>query len=207
MRYKILLATKNRLIGDALQSILDGRGYHVRLQNENLIELDQQLNGEGPEIIIFGEKTVKIFSEELSRSLSTVDPKPKLAFLLSSKNAGFVIKGLRKGIDGFIHKESGLTDLIKCIKALKDDCTYISPSLSGKINIKKAEKANPGREVTLTCREEEIIHLLKENKTSREIGEVLNLSTKTIQNHRQNICNKLGLKGRNKLYEYAVAHF
>lgn len=206
MRREILLATKDRITGDALKSILDQQGYSVRSHNKNLLHLDQRLKEEDVDIVLFGEKTVHIFEEKLSQSIQNMSSKPKLAFLLSSETSGFVVKGLQNGIEGFIHKGGGLKDLKMCLQALKDDCTYISPSLSGRITV-NLERDKLKHAPKLTCREEEIVHLLKENKTSREIGEILDLSTKTIQNHRQNICNKLGLKGRNKLYEYALLHF
>lgn len=205
MSQRILIATKNRIAGDALQLTLSEQGYTVKVYYRNLLSLDQRLKVKKAEIVILGESVVHLYYQKLIQSLKSLDPIPQIAFILDNRTAGFVVRGLQKGVEGFVHKGSGLTDLVKCIQALKNGCTYISPLLSGKITVN--DSSGYEQDAELTCREEEIILLVKENRTSREIGKILNLSTKTIQNHRQNMCNKLGLKGRNRLYEYALKNY
>lgn len=201
----VLLATEDRISGDALSSVLDRKGYEVFLQYENPFHIDRLLETHHPSIVIFAEPVVSIIDER-SYPIQESDHQAKSVFILSSETSGLVVKGLKIEIDGFVHKESGLEDLLVCIQALEEGCTYISPALSGKITRKSSDRKTREVPVALTEREKQIIELVKENKTSKEIGRDLNLSYKTIQNHRQNICNKLGLKGRNKLYEYAVNH-
>lgn len=208
MEPTLLLATADRLAGEALVSALNTEGYRACFHGQHLSNIDRYLAAHHPSFVLIGEALIYTLGEQLYAAVRTLDYRPRCAFILSSGSAGHVVGGLQNGVAGFIHKSAGLQDMMRCLQALGQGRMYISPDLSGPLPAGNGHKG-PGEalgQAELTCREEEILQLLRHNKTSREIGAALNLSPKTIQNHRQNMCNKLGLEGRNSLFEYALRH-
>lgn len=209
MESTLLLATEDRLAGEALTSTLKTKGYKVYFHSQHLSNIDRLLIAHHPSIVLIGEALVDSLGGQLNSAIGRLDYQPRCAFILSSGSAGLVVGGLKNGITGFIHNNGGLQDLLQCLKALEQGSTYISPGLSGTLTETNGNNvyAKAQNRERLTSRELQILQLIRQNKTSREIAEILNLSIKTVQNHRQNMCYKLGLKGRNKLYEYALQHF
>ena len=112
------------------------------------------------------------------------------------------------GVKGYLLKENATSDLLQCLKAVAQGEYYISPSLSGYlINRNRHKNALHEKVPTLadlTEMEKRILKLIAENKTSKEIASELFISYRTVQNHRNNICQKLGLKGHHKLLQFAL---
>jgi len=114
------------------------------------------------------------------------------------------------GVKGYVLKESALHDLLACLRAVADGRFYVSPLVSHYLvkrneELKSLYSAQPSlRELTPT--EKKILRLIAENRTSREIGELLHISYRTVQNHRTNICQKLNLQGYNRLLQFALEH-
>ena len=114
------------------------------------------------------------------------------------------------GVKGYLLKENALTDLENCLKSILAGKFYISPSLSGFLvknnqNTKTLLAKTPGL-ANLTKTERKILTLLSDNKTSKKIAEAMFISVRTVQNHRNNICQKLNLRGHHSLLEFAIRH-
>lgn len=112
------------------------------------------------------------------------------------------------GIKGYVLKDSAVNDIIECILSVNEDNYYISPNVSNLLvnrrnKSKNLIKKNPELG-NLTKTERNILRFISENKTSKEIAEVLFLSHRTVENHRTNISNKLNLKGSHSLLKFAI---
>jgi DNA-binding NarL/FixJ family response regulator len=124
------------------------------------------------------------------------------------KDQQYFNAALNLGVRGYIIKDSVAAELISCLKAVTEGQYYISPVISHLLieRNKKAESlmsSVPSLD-KLTPAERSILKLLAGNHTSREIAEKLFVSVRTVENHRTHICQKLGIKGHNKLLQFAL---
>jgi DNA-binding NarL/FixJ family response regulator len=114
------------------------------------------------------------------------------------------------GVKGYVLKESAVHDIAESIKTVATGKYYLSPSLS-ELLVKKDDRSasvlrkKPAME-NLTATERRVLRLISENKTSKEIGEELGISYRTVENHRSNICNKLEIHGSHSLLKFALDH-
>lgn len=114
------------------------------------------------------------------------------------------------GVKGYVLKDSIATELLESLRAISSGKYYISPAISEllidrKTRLQSLAKGMPSLN-QLTTSERHILKLLAENKTSKEIANDLFISVRTVENHRTHICNKLGIKGHNKLLQFALEH-
>ena len=114
------------------------------------------------------------------------------------------------GVKGYVLKENAVQDIVAAIRAVADGRYYISPLLSGYLvgrgtRAKAVLEERPHLD-TLTQTERRILTLVAEEKSSRQIAELLHISAKTVENHRTNISSKLNLRGSHSLLKFAISH-
>jgi DNA-binding NarL/FixJ family response regulator len=114
------------------------------------------------------------------------------------------------GVMGYVLKDSAMPEIIDCIKSVIDGRHYISPQLSTYL-IDRGNRSTAFTRQTptlkvLTPAEQHILKLIADEKTSRQIADKLNISTRTVDRHRANICVKLNLRGSNALIKFALVH-
>jgi DNA-binding NarL/FixJ family response regulator len=132
----------------------------------------------------------------------------EIVFLTMYRDSQYFNAALDLGVRGYMLKDSVSSELLTCLKAVTDGQYYISPVISHLLveRTKKIESLNhavPALE-RLTPAERSILRLLAENRTSREIAELLFVSVRTVENHRTHISQKLSIKGYNKLLQFAL---
>lgn len=132
----------------------------------------------------------------------------KVIFLTMYAEEDIFDEAMNLGVKGYVLKDSAVNDIIDCINSVSKNDYYISPSVSNFLvnrrkRVKELKSNNPYLD-KLTATEKKILKFISENKTSREIAEVLFLSPRTIENHRTNISNKLSLKGSHSLLKFAI---
>jgi two-component system, NarL family, response regulator DegU len=133
-----------------------------------------------------------------------------LVFLTMYKEPQYFNAALDLGVRGYIIKDCVAAEILSCLKTVRDGRYYVSPVISHLLieRSRKAEMlvtATPSLD-TLTPAEHSILKLLSRNHTNKEIAEKLFISVRTVENHRTHICQKLGIKGHNKLLEFAFEH-
>jgi DNA-binding NarL/FixJ family response regulator len=126
------------------------------------------------------------------------------------KDREYLYHALTAGAEGYLLKEDADSELISAIETLRKGGTFISSLLSTQMADIFVDKFRPGgesrtvREEPLTTREREIIKLIAEGKSSKEIGDLLFISSRTVQHHRANVMRKLNLKKTADLVKYAI---
>ena len=126
------------------------------------------------------------------------------------KEREYLYHALTAGAEGYLLKEDADGELISAIETLRRGGTFISPLLSAQMADIFVDKFKAGGELRkvaeepLTVREREIVKLIAEGKSSKEIGEFLFISSRTVQHHRANIMRKLNLKKTADLVKYAI---
>ncbi|MBI4750039.1 MAG: response regulator transcription factor [Acidobacteria bacterium] len=131
-------------------------------------------------------------------------------FLTMHKDEELFNAALDLGVRGFVVKDSAITEIVECIKAVATGNHYYSPLLSGFLvnrSTRSGMPDTPGPSLSLlTPSERRVLRLLAESKTNKEIAEDLCISARTIEHHRAHICEKLGISGKHALLTFALNH-
>ncbi|HMQ70263.1 MAG TPA: response regulator transcription factor [Ignavibacteria bacterium] len=159
-----------------------------------------------PDVAILDIDMPRMTGLEVLKELKGVDV--KVIFLTMYGEQDIFEEAMNLGIKGYVIKDSALSDIIDCINSVMNDRYYLSPSMSDfLVNRKKKfselNNSNPGIN-QLTLSEKRILKYITENKTSKEIAEILFISYRTVENHRANISGKLNLKGSQSLLKFAI---
>jgi DNA-binding NarL/FixJ family response regulator len=129
-------------------------------------------------------------------------------FLTVHREEAFFDEAMLLGARAYVLKDSAVTDIVSGIRAVAGGQHYTSPALTSYLVARRrsARPASPAGVSALTPTERQVLALLAEYKTSREIGDLLHISHRTVQTHRANICAKLELHGSHALMKFALAH-
>ena len=140
---------------------------------------------------------------------ATEENLPTFVILLTMfKEERFFYAALDAGVHGYVLKDSAISEIIHAIKAVVKGENYISPKLSTLMlkRINSAGQSKTSSVDSLTNSEKRVLKLVAEAKNNKQIAEELFISVRTVENHRSNICSKLGLEGKNALLTFALTH-
>ena len=160
-----------------------------------------------PDIAVLDISIPRLNGIDLAFRLEQEAPEIRVVILTMHKSEEFVTKALQAGVKGYVLKDNALEELIECIETVYDDNVFLSNSVTklvvhGFVNGLR-EKDDVQTE-TISSREREVMQLLAEGQSNKDISAALNLSIKTVETHRANIMHKLGLKNIADLVLYAV---
>ena len=146
---------------------------------------------------------------EVVDEIISVSPGSKVMLLTASESEEDLLIGVKAGARAYLTKDTPLPDLIAAIDAVGAGGAVLSPTMAGKLldvtnQLLRHEELLQARKPTLTGREIEVLELVAQGNTSREIGNLLFISENTVKNHIRNILDKLGLHSRNEAVLYAV---
>jgi len=146
---------------------------------------------------------------EVVDEIISVSPGSKVMLLTARESEEDLLIGVKAGARAYLTKDTPLPDLIAAIDAVGAGGAVLSPTMAGKLldvtnQLLRHEELLQARKPTLTGREIEVLELVAQGNTSREIGDLLFISENTVKNHIRNILDKLGLHSRNEAVLYAV---
>jgi DNA-binding NarL/FixJ family response regulator len=110
------------------------------------------------------------------------------------------------GVKGYLLKEGAPGDLLQCLRAVAAGKYYVSPAMSDHLILSSKRTEGAPSLGSLSPTERQVLRLIAENRTSKEIADTLHISFRTVQNHRAHICEKLRLEGYNRLLQFALEH-
>ena len=164
------------------------------------VELAEQLH---PDVVVMDVSMPELNGIEATRRLASSSPRVRVIALSMHKDSVYVREILRAGARGYLLKDSGAADLVAAIRAVASGESYLSPAVSNAVlDDYRRHATNPID--LLTSREREVLQLLAEGKTNKEIAGVLNLSVYTVEAHRGRIMEKLNLHSIGELVRFAV---
>ena len=156
-----------------------------------------------PDIVVMDVAMPELNGIEATRRLFTTEPHIRVIALSMHKDSVYVREILRAGARGYLLKDSGADDLVKAVRAVAGGESYLSPAVSNAVlDDYRKHVTNPID--LLTSREREVLQMLAEGKTNKEIATVLNLSVYTVDAHRGRIMEKLNLHSINELVRFAI---
>ena len=171
------------------------------------LELLELLKTLGADLVILDISMPKMPGIEVAKEIKRSYPRVKVLILTMHKMKEYLNDAIAAGVDGYLLKEDLAKELGSAISKIRQGMTYISTLLSNEMTslFVQSRRVVPQRPAEpLTLREIEIIKLIAEGKSSREIADLLFLSFRTIQNHRTRIMRKLNLKKNTDLVKYAI---
>ncbi len=134
----------------------------------------------------------------------------KIIILTMHKEKELFDRAMELGVKGFVNKENAISDIVECIHAVMNGkvyvCSMFKDLLERKNNGQTTKHSYMADLALLTSTERKVLKLIAENKSSRQIADELFISTKTVENHRTNICSKLNLHGTHALLKFLLEH-
>jgi two-component system, NarL family, response regulator NreC len=203
---RVLLADDHAMVRKGFRLILEAQP-DMEIAGEagngrEAVELAEKLH---PDVVVMDVAMPELNGIEATRRLAAFSPHTRVLALSMHKDSVYVREILRAGARGYLLKDSIDTDLINAVRAVAKGDGYISPGVSD------AVLSDYRRHVTdpldlLTSREREVLQMIAESKTNKEIAVALNLSVYTIDAHRGKIMEKLNLHSTGELVRFAVRH-
>lgn len=210
MKIKILLADDHQIIRDGLKALIQKEPqFEVVAEakdGKSAIDLAKELN---PDVVVIDVSMPGLNGMEATIELLAHNPDIKVIALSVHSEKEYVSGMLQAGASAYLKKDSAFRELAEAIRTVTQNQTYISPKIAGTLIQDYREKLKSEDTSIfniLTKREREILQLLAEGKTVKQIAGELFLSVKTIESHRQNIMNKLDIYSIPELVKYAIRH-
>jgi DNA-binding NarL/FixJ family response regulator len=201
---RILIADDHPIFRKGVLSIVnDNTGIQVVGESSNGEETLKLINELKPDIVLLDIDMPVINGLDVARKLKEQSSGTKVVILTIHKDKEYFVEAMNLDIKAYVLKDSISNELIDCIISVSEGKYYISPSISTYLieKNKKEEQESPLSKLTQT--ELQILKLISQNKTSSQIAAELFRSVRTIENHRNNITIKLGLKGPHALLLFA----
>jgi DNA-binding NarL/FixJ family response regulator len=157
-----------------------------------------------PDIVLMDISMPQMNGLEATRQIASRLPNSKVLVITASRNEGMLQQLLEAGAAGFVLKTGDTDELLAAIRTVLQGKRYISAGLQAREAPASRSSATTRLE-TLTAREREVLQLIGEGRTNREIAQQLCLSVKTVEVHRGRIADKLGVRGRSLLVKYSIS--
>jgi DNA-binding NarL/FixJ family response regulator len=204
---RILLADDHTLVRAGLRGLLQGiEGVEVVGEAEDGHEVLRKAAELGPDVVLLDIGMPGLNGLEAALQLIKADPAVRVLILSMHTAEEYVVRALRAGCAGYLLKRSAVSELEVAVRAVARGETYLSPRVSKQVvddYVSRTRTASDPLE-TLTPRQREILQLVAEGNTSKEIAEQLQLSFKTVEAHRAQIMERLGLQDVTGLVRFAV---
>ena len=207
-KIRILIADDHTLLRNGICALLEDEQDMVMVgeasDGREAVRLAGQLK---PNVVLMDIAMPLLNGLEATRQIKHEHPEINVLVLTMYDNEEYFREMLEVGASGYIIKRAAATELVSAIRAVYNGEAVLSPAITRLLledyinHDVRSEKDDPN---ALSSREREVLQLIAEGKTSREIAEILNLSVKTVQSHRTNLMQKLDLHDRGELIKYAI---
>ena len=205
-RIRVLVVDDHPVWRSGLRNDLEGSG-HIEVVGEaddggDAIDMTREVM---PDVVLMDLQLPQVSGADATRMIIDESPHVKVLVLSASAEESDVLEAVKAGASGYLLKSSTSEEVLDAITRVRAGEPVFTPSLAGLVLSEFRRIAGGGpSEPVLTERENEVLKLVAKGYTYREIGEKLFISTKTVQNHVQNILTKLQLKKRYELMRYAI---
>jgi DNA-binding NarL/FixJ family response regulator len=206
-RPRVLLADDHRMVAEGLKSLLSDEFELVGVVEDGhaLIEAARKLR---PDVIVADITMPHLNGIDALVRLKRDGIQVPVIFLTMHTEVVYARRALEGGAAGFVLKHSAPAELITAIRAALDGKTYVSPAVAGdvlRVINRKPEKADDPV-ASLTPRQREILQLLTEGRSAKEIGDTLAISARTVEFHKYQVMEKLNLHTNAELVHFSLKH-
>ena len=208
MSTRILLVDDHKITRQGLRSLLENQGdMEVVAEAEEGRTAVRLVREIVPDVVIMDVSMPDLNGMEAARQIVADCPDVKIIALSMHSDALFVTEMLKSGASGYLLKDCAFEELALAIRTVSDEKTYLSPSISGVVVNDYVHLLSKGESVNaevLSNREREVLQLLAEGKSTKQIALRLHISVKTVETHRRQIMEKLDIHSVAELTKYAI---
>jgi DNA-binding NarL/FixJ family response regulator len=204
---RILVADDHAIVRSGLKRVLDAKpDLQVVAEAEDGAEAVERALAEDVHLAILDVSMPRKTGIQAAAELHKRKPEVKLLMLSMHDSEQFLFEALKAGASGYVLKSGADTDIVDAVRAAMRGDSFLYPSAVATLVRDYVERGGRGEEQfdVLTPRELEVLKLIAEARTSKEIAKMLFISVKTVERHRQNILDKLGMRDRVELTRYAI---
>ncbi len=207
----VIIADDHPIFRQGLRQVIEReRDLKVLAEAEDGVLVVERVREFAPRVVVLDVDMPRQDGFDAAREIVAARLPVEIVFLTMHRNESLFNAALNLGAKGYVLKDSALADIIQAIRAAARGENFISPALSTFL-INRGRRAAALSDHTpnlndLTPAECRVLKLISESKTSKEIAEALFVSIRTIEHHRTNISQKLGLRGSHALVKFALEH-
>jgi DNA-binding NarL/FixJ family response regulator len=203
MRIRILLADDHMMVRQGIRALLEKEGFEVvaeAMDGREAVRLAEKVK---PDVAVLDIAMPLLNGIDAAREIRRVSPRTKTTLLTVHEENQYVVEALRAGVTGYVVKTKAAEDLVKAIREVSQGAVYMSPGVSREAVRAYLDGTEPSSD-GLTPREREVLQLVAEGKTTKEVAAVLGISVKTAESHRSRIMEKLDIHETASLVRYAI---
>lgn len=204
MKYRIVLADDHTILLDGLRRILepDFTVVGIATDGRQLVRVIEEMK---PELAVADISMPLLNGLDALRQCKAARLRTRFIFLTANLDVGLATEAFRLGAAGYVLKLAAGEELAGAIREVLAGRTYVTPRIAGEV-MQSLMNPEASSQVQLTIREREVLQLLAEGKTLKEIGALLNMSPRTAEFHKNNLVAKTGLRTTAELARYAARH-
>ena len=209
MAIRIVLADDHGVLREGLKSLISKQmGMEVIGEADDGLRVVRLVHDLKPDVVVMDIGMPNLNGIEATRQIVTEDEGIKVLALSQYSDPRMVSEMFRAGAKGFVLKDSAFDELTRAVKAVYTGRTYVSPDVAGDLINRHVRRSTSSEQISafsqLTAREREVLQLMAEGNTPKDIATKLYRSVKTVETHRRNIMYKLNLHSLPELTKYAV---
>jgi DNA-binding NarL/FixJ family response regulator len=205
-RPRVLLADDHKIVTEGLKGLLEPEFELVGIVEDGraLLAAAERLR---PDVIVADISMPLLNGIDSVRQIKKANEAIKVVFLTMHPDVTYAVSAFEAGASGYVLKHSAPTELVTAIRSALNGRTFVTPLLAGEFMQLTKERTSQRDELTsLTPRQREILQLIAEGHSAKEIATVLNISSRTVEFHKYRIMKDLGIKSAAELVQYAVRH-
>ncbi len=205
MSIQVLLADDHPIVRDGLRSILESEGFKVVGEAADGREAVELARKHRPDVAVLDLSMPLLNGIDAAREIIRISPNTKTVLLTMHTERQFILEGLRAGTRGFVMKSHSAQELVQAIRETASGGTYFSPEVA-RAAVEAYRSNGEVPEDPLTPREHQVLQLIAESKTTKEIATLLEISVKTVETYRSRIMEKLDIHETAGVVRYAIRH-
>ncbi len=208
-KISVLLADDHRILREGIKSLLE-KAPDIQVVGEaaeggEAVAKAQRLS---PDVVLMDITMPGMNGLEATRQIKALKPGVKVLILTMHESNQYISQFLRSGASGYVLKDTAAQELVGAIRVVGQGDAFLYPSIARKLLEEYLQKVQNGEESQsydgLTDREQEVLKLIAEGRSNREIADTLSLSVRTVQAHRAHLMGKLHMHDRTELVRYAI---
>jgi DNA-binding NarL/FixJ family response regulator len=201
---RILIADDHGIVRSGLRLLLDRQAdLEVIDEAEDGVEALEKVVAERPDVAILDVSMPRMTGLQATHEIKRQAPDVQVLILSMHDDERYLFEALRVGASGYVLKRAADQDLLDAVRATARGEPFLTASAQQTLI---RDFLAHGEQPELTPREQEVVKLIAEAHTNKEIAEILHLSEKTVESHRANVLQKLGMRDRVELVRYAIRH-
>ncbi|MDM0000761.1 response regulator transcription factor [Variovorax sp. J22P240] len=204
---RVLLADDHRIVAEGLKSLLADEFELAGIVEDGraLVQAAQELR---PDVIVADISMPLLNGIEALARLKQQEPGVRVVFLTMHRDVAYARRALQAGAAGFVLKHSASAELVQAVHAALRGRIYVTPDLAGELMQASGQDAQRQADpiATLTPRQREILQLIAEGKSAKEVAAVLGLSARTVEDHKYRLMESLGIENSAELIHFAIKH-